>query len=148
MSPHDGADIDSHFLNAEEIELRPLLAEAEDLLDLYSDGVARLRTFLSEAWYSGVRAGHAQMLERATRRGAPLGPIDMGPIETEFQSLMERTAEVMNLTVNRTILAWGLLGRAWIAGTRSYQAEVAARLVEGDSDIGQEALEWIERDQD
>lgn len=144
MSSHEGADIDAHFLSAEEVEVRPLIAEAEESLELCSHGVVELETFLSEAWFSGVRAGHSQMLARATRREPPIGPVDMKPVEAELQSLMERSADALNLSMTHTILVWGLLGRAWIAGTRSYQAEVTAMVLEGDSDVAQEALEWLD----
>lgn len=144
MSSFEGSDIDAHFLTAEEVELRPLIAEAEESLALDSDGIADLEMFLSEAWFSGVRAGLSQMLTRATQRKAPIGPIDMKPYEAEFQSLMERTAEALNLSVTRTIMAWELLGQAWISGTRSFQAEIAARLLERDSDVAQEASEWLD----
>lgn len=142
MPPHEGANI-NHFLSAEEVELKPLIAEGEDSLGLSGGDVPELEAFLSEAWFSGVRAGHSQILARATQHEAPLGSVDIKPIEAEFRSLMERAAEALNLSLARTILAWGLLGRAWISGARSYQAEVAARLVEGGSDVGQEALEWL-----
>ena len=144
MSSFEGSDINAHFLSAEEVELSLLIAEAEESLALHADAIADLEMFLSEAWFSGVRASHSQMLNRATQRKAPIGPIDMKPFEAEFQSLMERSAEALNLPVNRTILAWGLLGRAWIAGTRSYQAEIAARLLERESDVAQEASEWLD----
>ena len=144
MSAFEGDDIDSHFLTAEEVEIRPLLSEAEESLELCRDAVIALESFLSEAWFSGVRAGHSQMLTRATQRQSPMAPIDMKPVEAEFQELMERTAEALNLSVTRTIHAWGLLGRAWIAGTRSFQAEIAARLLEGESDVAKEALKWLD----
>ena len=144
MSPHDGADSDSHFLTSEEVELRPLLVEAEESLGLDGLELVELEGFLSDAWCSGVRAGHSQMLARATKREMPVGPIAMKPVEGEFKLLMERTADALNLSVTLTILVWGLLGRAWIGGTRCYRAEVVARILEGKSDIGQEALEWLE----
>lgn len=144
MSSFEGSDIDAHFLTAEEVELRPLIAEAEDSLKLRTDAIADLEVFLSEAWFAGVRAGHTQMLTRATQRKPPIGPIDMKPFEAEFHSLMERSAEALNLSVPRTVMAWDLLGRAWLAGTRSYQAEIAARLLERESDISEEALKWLD----
>lgn len=144
MSSFEGSDIDAHFLTAEEVELRPLIAEAEESLALQTDGIADLEMFLSEAWFSGVRAGHTQMLSRATERKAPIAPVDMEPYEEEFQLLMEKSAEALNLSIARTIQAWALLGRAWIAGTRSYQAEIAARLLERESDVAEEAREWLE----
>jgi hypothetical protein len=146
VSAYEGDDIDSHFLTAEEVEIRPLVSEAEESLELCRDAVAALESFLSEAWFSGVRAGHSQMLTRATERKVPFGAIDMRPVETEFRALMERCAEELNLTVARTVDAWDLLGRAWIAGARSFQAEIAARLLEGGSDVAKEALEWLDED--
>jgi hypothetical protein len=146
VSAFDGDDIDSHFLTAEEVEIRPLVTEAEESLELCRDAVATLESFLSEAWFSGVRAGHSQMLTRATKRQHPMAPIDMKPVEAEFQELMERTAEELNLSVARTVDVWDLLGRAWIAGARSFQAEIAARLLEGGSDVTKEALEWLDED--
>jgi hypothetical protein len=144
VSSSEGSNVDAHFLTAEGVELRPLIAEAEASLALDAGGIADLEIFLSEAWFSGVRAGHTQMLTRATERKAPMAPIDMKACEAEFQSLMERSAEAMDLSVARTIAAWGLLGRAWLAGTRSYQSEIAARMLERESDIGAEALEWLD----
>jgi hypothetical protein len=144
VSSIDGPDSNAHFLTAEEVELRPLIAEAEESLALKTDGLADLEMFLSEAWFSGVRAGHTQMLARATERKQPMGPIDLRPVQTEFQALMERMADALNLSVPLTILAWDLLGRAWIAGARSYQAEIAARLLERGSDVSEEALKWLD----
>lgn len=145
MSAYEGDDLSAHFLTAEEVELRPLVAEGEESLEIDGARAAKLEGFLSDAWFSGVQAGHSQMLTRATQRKSPMGPIDMRPVETEFRALMERCAEALNLSVARTLLAWGLLGRAWIAGARSYQAEVAARVLEANSDVAKEALEWLDR---
>lgn len=146
MSSFDGSDIDAHFLTAEEVELKPLIAEAEESLALSAEGVADLETFLSEAWFSGVRAGHTQMMARATERKPPLDPIKLEPHKEEFQDLMERCAEALNLSVPGTLAVWELLGRAWISGTRSYQAEIAARFLERESDIAREAREWLDEE--
>lgn len=143
MSAYEGDDCDAHFLTAEEVEFRPLVAEGEKSLEIDGARAAKLEAFLSDAWFSGVLAGHSQMLTRATQRKSPMGPIDMRPVETGFRALMERCAEALNLSVPRTLLGWGLLGRAWIAGARSYQAEVAARVLEANSDVAKEALEWL-----
>ena len=43
---------------------------------------------------------------------------------------MERLAEALNTTVGATIQAWNYLGRAWIAGARFWEVEIAARLIE------------------
>lgn len=146
MSSFDDSDIDRFFLSAKEVELKPLLAEAEDFLGLDEDELAAMDSYLSEAWFTGVRASHSEMLSRATQRRSPIGPgpVDIKPIEGKFQALMEKTAEGLDLPMPQTILAWELIGRAWLAGTRTFQSEVTAKILEADSDIAQEALEWLE----
>jgi hypothetical protein len=57
---------------------------------------------------------------------------------------MERLADALDTTVGKTIQAWDLLGRAWIAGSRFWGIEVAARLIEARSGGLDEALRRLE----
>lgn len=56
-------------------------------------------------------------------------PVILG-MQSEFQDLMERLAEDLNTTVGGTLAAWDYLGRAWVAGARFWEVEIAARLIE------------------
>ena len=47
---------------------------------------------------------------------------------------MERCADSLDSTVGTTIAAWNYLGRAWIAGAKFWEVEIAARLIEQKAD--------------
>ncbi len=120
------------------------MQESAESLELYPGQVVQVETFLNEAWFSGTRTGHAQMTVRALERKVDVKPVGLEKIEADFQALMEESADTLNLTVDHTIDLWDFLGRAWIAGTRSCEAEIIARLIESRSDVAQEALDWLE----
>lgn len=114
--------------SAKKRDLKPLVEESSENLDLRTDQLATIEAYLEEAWFFGVRTGHAVMLE--TR----MGQTDPAPVilemQDEFQELMERLGEALNATVGATIAAWNYLGRAWIAGARFWEVEISARLIE------------------
>lgn len=143
VSRHESADINSHFLSAEEVDVGPLLEESTEALGLDANGTSEMAAYLSEAWFTGVRAGHTQILGRLTERGSKPEPVDIKPIEARFRSMMERAADALNLSIPLTIKAWGLLGRAWMAGTRAYEAELTATLLERESGVADEAMRWL-----
>ena len=61
-------------------------------------------------------------------------------MQDEFQELMESCADSLNATVGITIAAWDYLGRAWIAGAKFWEVEIAARLIEHETGNFEEQL--------
>lgn len=114
--------------SAKERDLKPLIEESAESLNLSKDQLATIEAYLEEAWFFGVRTGHAVMLE------TKMGQTDPTPViremQDEFQELMESFGEDLNATVGATIAAWNYLGRAWIAGARFWEVEITARLIE------------------
>lgn len=128
--------------SAKEQDLRPLAEESAEMLDLGEQQLAELEVYLHDAWFFGIRTGHAVMVE------TKMGQRDPGPVvhamQEEFQDLMERLADDLNATVGTTLAAWNYLGQAWIAGTRFWEVEIAARLIEADSEELDEALKRLD----
>jgi hypothetical protein len=141
--PGDG-DFADDLLAAKERDLKPLLVESAELLELDYDQAEEMERFLNEAWFFGSRNGHAQMRARVAARKFDIAPIRVETIEIEFRALMEASADVLNLSMNLTISMWGILGRAWSAGTHTCEAELMALLIERNSDVASEAQEWLE----
>lgn len=116
------------LLSAKEQDLKPLAEESAKALGLDSRQSHAMETYLHEAWFFGVKTGHNVMVE------TKMGQADPKPVildmQDEFQELMERCAEALNLTLPATIIAWNYLGDAWIAGAKFWEIEIAARLVE------------------
>lgn len=125
-------------LTARDQDLKPLLEESAEVLELDSAQVAAMETYLAKTWFFGVRTGHRVIAE------AKLGDADPAPVilsmQDEFQDLMESLAEELNVTVGETIAAWNYLGRAWMAGARFWEVEIAARLIESEAGGFDEAL--------
>lgn len=122
--------------------LTPLAEECAELLELDSRQLAEVENYLHDAWFFGVRTGHAVMVE------TKMGQTDPKPVilsmQGEFQELMERFGEALDTTVGATIQAWDFLGRAWIAGAQFWEVEIAARLIESRSETVEEALRRLE----
>jgi acyl-homoserine lactone acylase PvdQ len=114
--------------SAKEQDLKPLAEESAEALDLDSRQTTAMETYLHHAWFFGIRTGHSVMVETKMGQSDPT-PVILG-MQDEFQELMERCAEELNTTVGATIQAWNYLGRAWIAGARFWEVEIAARLIE------------------
>lgn len=140
----DGGDFADDLLSAKERDLKPLLEECVEELCLDYQQTLDMERFLDEAWFSGGRNGHEQMRARVAARDFQIAPVRVEEIEVEFRVLMEASAEVLNLSVNDTMEMWTMLGRAWIHGLHSCEAELAALLIERDTDIASEAEEWLE----
>ena len=148
----DGGD--NHFLSAKERDLSPLLAEGVETLELDETRARQMEAFFEGAWFSGVRNGHTKLVDQVSRyrddpdcsdpRHLPVNPDHLKRVEAEFKQLMETAAEALNLPVVRTLAFWEYLARAWSAGTRAYEDEVTAALIERGSDVSAEALEWLE----
>lgn len=114
--------------SAKEQALEPLAKECAEVLDLDSRQLAEVENYLHDAWFFGLRTGHAVMVETNMGQTDPK-PVILG-MQDEFQELMERMGEALDTTVGATIQAWDYLGRAWIAGARFWEVEIAARLIE------------------
>jgi hypothetical protein len=130
------------FESAKEQDLKPLAEECARELGLDPDQVATIESYLEDAWFFGIRAGHAVMAE--TR----LGRTDPRPVvlemQKEFQDLMERLADALGATVGVTISVWSYLGRAWIHGARFWNVEISARLIESDAGGLDEAMRRLQ----
>jgi len=128
--------------SAQEQALKPLAEECAEILDLDSRQLAEIENYLHDAWFFGVRTGHAVMVE------TKIGQADPKPVilemQGEFQDMMERLGEALNTTVGATIQAWDYLGRAWIAGARFWEVEIAARLIEHQAGGFEELLRRFE----
>lgn len=126
MSSGDSLSAAVH--SAKEQTLKPLTEEGAEKLNLDPHQLADLETYLQDAWFFGIRTGHAVMLE------TKMGQTDAAPViqnlQPEFQDLMERLAEDLDTTVGITLAAWDYLGQAWVAGARFWEVEIAARTVE------------------
>lgn len=144
MSAAGDGDFADDLLSAKERDLKPLLEECCETLELDYEQAIEMERFLDEAWFFGSRNGHAQMRARVAARDFELAPIRVEEIEVEFRALMEASADVLNLSVNLTMTMWGLLGRAWSAGTQTCEAELMALLIERNTDIAGEAQKWLE----
>lgn len=98
-----------------------------------------MASFLRAAWFLGVRTGHKVMVE--TKMGKEGDAADViAAMQHEFQDLMERLGDALDTTVSATIQAWSYLGQAWIAGTRFWEVEISARLIEAGSEGIEELL--------
>ncbi len=140
MSSGDSLSAAVH--SAKEQALRPLAEEGAESLDLDERQLAELEAYLHDAWFFGIRTGHAVMVE------TKLGQTDALPViqgmQHEFQDLMERMAEDLDTTVGATIAAWNYLGQAWIAGARFWEVEISARMIEAQAGGFEEALRRLE----
>jgi hypothetical protein len=141
-------DFADDLLSAKDRDLKPLLEEGAESLDLDFDQLVEMERFLNEAWFFGSRSGHAQMRARVAARKFDIAPVRVEQIETEFRALMEASAEVLDLSTNLTLSMWGILGRAWTAGLHSCEAELMALMIERNSDVASEALEWLENNEE
>ncbi|HEY6145624.1 MAG TPA: hypothetical protein VIV13_05075 [Solirubrobacterales bacterium] len=128
--------------SAREKDLKPLAEESAESLDLDGRQLAEMENYLHEAWFFGIRTGHAVMVE--TKMGqTDAAPVILG-MQDEFQELMERCAEALNTTVSATLEAWDYLGQAWVAGAKFWEVEIAARLIESQTGGFDEALRRFE----
>lgn len=147
MSSRDSEDLGDDLLAAKERDLKPLLEESAEVLGLDFDQTEAMEDFLDLAWLSGTRSGRDQMEARATQQRPNVEAVAVARLESEFKALMERSADALNLTVARTIGMWNYLHEAWMAGNRTCEAEIVALCIETQSDVGQEALKWLEEEE-
>ncbi|HEY6730436.1 MAG TPA: hypothetical protein VI039_05365 [Solirubrobacterales bacterium] len=128
--------------SAKEQDLRPLADECAEALDFDHRQLTEMENHLHDAWFFGVRTGHAVMVETKMGTTDPR-PVILG-MQDEFQELMEGLAEALNTTVGATIQAWNYLGRAWIAGAKFWEVEIAARLIESQAGGFEKVLRQLE----
>lgn len=126
--------------------LMPLAEECAETLELDSRQLEEIENYLHDAWFFGIRTGHAVMVETKMGQADPR-PVILG-MQDEFQDMMERLGEALETTVGTTIQAWGYLGRAWIAGAKFWEVEIAARLIEANEGGFDEALRRLDDDLD
>jgi hypothetical protein len=141
MSP-GGDSLSAAVRSAKEQDLKPLAEESAETLDLNDRQVAEMEQYLQDAWFFGIRTGHAVMLEAKIGQTDPTSVLH--GMQDEFQELMERLAEDLNTTVGTTLAAWDYLGQAWIAGTRFWEVEIAARMIERRAGTLDEGLRGLE----
>lgn len=127
---------------AKEQDLKPLAEESAETLGFDSRQLAEMESFLHDAWFFGVRTGHRVMVETKMGQEDP-SPV-IASMQGEFQELMESLGDALNTTVSATIQAWNYLGRAWVAGARFWEVEIAARLIERQAGGFEEMLRRLE----
>lgn len=127
---------------AKEQDLKPLAEESAEALELDRRQLAEMESYLHDAWFFGIRTGHRVMVETQMGEADPAQII--AGMQEEFQELMERLGDALGTTVSATIQAWNYLGRAWIAGARFWEVEIAARLIERQTGGLEEMLRRLE----
>jgi hypothetical protein len=134
------------FLAAKERDLTPLLEESSAELELDYEQTEAMEDLLTLAWFAGISAGRDQMNARATEENPDIEAVAVSHLESDFKGLMDQSADILNLTVPRTIRMWNHLHDAWLAGNRTCEAEMMALYLELTSDVGEEALKWLEEE--
>lgn len=145
MSPPSSGDFERDLLTAKDRDLKPLLGESADALDLDYGQTDEMEALLDDAWFGGIRAGQAQMSARVAQRRHDVPVVGLEKIEASFKALMEESAATLNLTMGLTIRMWSFLGQAWIAGVKTCEAELMGFLIESRSDVAEEARRWLEK---
>src|SRR5258707_13978853 len=107
VSLPDSEDFRNDLLAAKERDLKPLLEESADVLDLDYDQTMAMEDFLNLAWLSGTRSGHAQMRARATEPQPDVKAVGVERLEAGFQTLIEGAAGRLHLSGARTRRTWG-----------------------------------------
>jgi hypothetical protein len=144
VAPRDSDDLENGLLAAQERDLRPLRTESGECLDLDYEQTEELDEFLELSWFAGIRAGQAQMDARATQPEPDVPAVAVKHFEADFREIMEKSADSLNLSLPSTICMWGLLHRAWMAGSRTCEAELIALYLELKSDVVEEAQRWLD----
>jgi hypothetical protein len=144
VSSPESEDFGNDLLAAKDRDLKPLLAESEGVLDLDHSQAEAMEDFLTLAWFSGFRSGQAQMKAQATEDEPDIRAVAISHFEADFKELMERSAELLNLSVPSTISMWSLLHRAWLAGNRTCKAELMGLYLERQTDVTEEARRWLD----
>lgn len=143
VMPFGHDSLPTAVLAAQDRDLRPIAEASAEALDLDARQRKAMDSFLHEAWFLGVRTGHRVMVEtKMGRDGDPREAVT--GLQGEFQDLMERLGEALDVTVSGTVAAWSYLGQAWIAGAGFWEIEIAARSIEAKAGGFEEALRRLE----
>lgn len=141
--PYGDDSLPMAVFTAQERDLKPLAQESAEVLGLDDRQAAAMQSFLRDAWFFGIRTVHRIMVE--TKMGQEGDPMDViADMQGELRDLMERLGEALETTVSSTIAAWDYLGQAWIAGSKFWEVEIAARLIEVRAGGFEEALRRLE----
>jgi len=135
------SELIQNFVSAGKRDLGPLVREAAGQLGLAEEEALTVGTYMTQTWMRGAQSGHEELLSRSDP--GYTGP-DMKAIEADFRTVMEESADELNLTVPQTIDMWEFLCRAWIAGANSSRTETLAMALEQEGDIAEEAMSWLE----
>jgi hypothetical protein len=136
------------LLAAKERDLKPLLEESAEILELDHGQTEAMEDFLTLAWFSGTRSGRDRMNARATQPNPDVEAVAVSHLKSDFKGLMDQSADMLNLTIPRTINMWNYLHDAWMAGNRTCEAEMMALYLETQSDVGEEASKWLEKEEE
>lgn len=136
-------DFRSGLLAAKERDLAPLAEESAETLHLDAEAAAQMELFLDKAWFGGTYSGHEKLCRWAEQEGRGPVEIDKEALEARFKALMEASAETLNLSLPGTVTLWRYLTKAWVAGVRSSEAQLAALLLPRHADVAEEALRWL-----
>ncbi len=143
MSDDDGDTMRTAMLTAKARDLGPLLEESVETLELDLQQTIAMENGLHEAWFFGVKTGHRISVETKMGEEGDPAPVLLS-MQGGFQEVMNRCADGLNLTLGETIAAWRYLGTAWIAGTKFWEVEILARLIEWQEGGFDKALRELE----
>jgi hypothetical protein len=144
VSLPDSEDFGNDLLAAMERDLKPLKEESEEILELDEELGEAMEDLLNLAWLAGIRSGQAQMHARATEKNPDVRAIAVERFETDLREILEQSAAVLELELSSTIAIWTLLHQAWLAGSRTCEAEMMGLYLEMQDDVAEEAREWLD----
>lgn len=132
----DGDSIWIVARTARERDLEPLLEESVVTLELDGEGAAKLEAHLQYGWLLGVKMGHKAIADSKGGKWDPMGALHS--MRDEFEDSMHALGDALNMTVDKTLVAWGYLENAWTAGAQFWETEITARSIESEAgDIGE-----------
>jgi hypothetical protein len=135
------------LLAAKGRDLKPLREESAKALELDCQQAETMEDLLDLAWFAGTRSGRDQLNARATEVDPDLEAVVVAHLKSDFKGLMDESADTLNLTVPRTIEMWNYLHAAWMAGSRTCEAEMMALYLQRQGDVAEEAQEWLKGDE-
>ncbi|MGC1165721.1 MAG: hypothetical protein WA862_06400 [Solirubrobacterales bacterium] len=143
MSSPNSEDFANDLVVAKERDLKPLHAESEEVLELEDEQAETLAELLDLAWFAGIRSGQAQLNANVAEKNPDIRAIALERYETDLRSLLETSADLLDLSLPSTIRMWTLMHQAWMAGNRTCKAEMIGLYLEMKSDVAEEALRWL-----
>jgi hypothetical protein len=147
VSSPNSEDFGNDLVAAKERDLKPLRAESEETLELDYEQTATMEELLDLAWFAGIRSGQAQLNARVTEENPDIRAIAIERFETDLKGLLEQSADLLNLSLTMTISMWSLLHKAWLAGSRTCEAEMIGLYLAMQSDVTEEAQDWLDEEE-